>query len=94
MCHASTGRFSNASAIQIDLSACGEVLLDVEQRIWLQPGGTPDSLRFTVVVAMIPLIFAGAGLLKGFAITTIIGITIGVFVTRPAYSSFVEIMLK
>ena len=48
----------------------------------------------TVVVAMVPLIFAGAGLLKGFAITTIIGVTIGVFVTRPAYSSFVEIMLK
>lgn len=48
----------------------------------------------TVVVAMIPLIFAGAGLLKGFAITTIIGVTIGVFVTRPAYSAFVEIVLK
>ena len=48
----------------------------------------------TVVVAMIPLIFAGAGLLKGFAITTIIGVTIGVFITRPAYSSFVEIILK
>lgn len=48
----------------------------------------------TVVVAMIPLIFAGAGLLKGFAITTIIGVTIGVFVTRPAYSAFVEIILK
>lgn len=48
----------------------------------------------TVVVAMIPLIFAGAGLLKGFAITTIIGVTIGVFVTRPAYSAFVEVMLR
>ncbi len=48
----------------------------------------------TVVVAMIPLIFAGAGLLKGFAITTIIGVTIGVFITRPAYSAFVEIMMK
>ena len=48
----------------------------------------------TVVVAMIPLIFAGAGLLKGFAITTIIGVTIGVFITRPAYSDFVEIMMK
>jgi preprotein translocase subunit SecD len=49
---------------------------------------------FTVVVAMIPLVFAGAGLLKGFAITTLIGVTIGVFVTRPAYSNFIEIMLK
>ena len=48
----------------------------------------------TVVVAMIPLIVAGAGLLKGFAITPIIGVTIGVFVTRPAYSAFVEVMLK
>ncbi len=48
----------------------------------------------TVVVAMVPLIFAGAGLLKGFAITTIIGVTVGVFVTRPAYSAFIEIMLK
>ena len=49
---------------------------------------------FTLVVAMIPLMFAGAGLLKGFALTTIIGITVGVFVTRPAYSQFVEIFLK
>ncbi|MBI2655718.1 hypothetical protein HYX06_04840 [Candidatus Woesearchaeota archaeon] len=48
----------------------------------------------TVVVAMIPLIFAGAGLLKGFAITTIIGVTIGVFITRPAYSDFIEVMMK
>ena len=48
----------------------------------------------TVVVAMVPLIFAGAGLLKGFAVTTIIGVSIGVFVTRPAYSAFVEVMLK
>lgn len=48
----------------------------------------------TVVVAMIPLIFAGAGLLKGFAITTIIGASIGVFVSRPVYASLVEILLK
>lgn len=44
----------------------------------------------TVVVAMVPLIFAGAGLLKGFAITTIIGVSVGVFITRPAYAAFVE----
>ena len=48
----------------------------------------------TVVVAMIPLVFAGAGLLKGFAITTIIGVTVGVFVTRPAYAAFIELFLK
>lgn len=49
---------------------------------------------FTLVVAMIPLLSAGAGLLKGFAITTIIGISIGVFITRPAFAKIVEILLK
>ena len=33
---------------------------------------------FTAVVALLPLLWVGAGLLKGFAVTTIIGITVGV----------------
>ncbi|MBW2980397.1 hypothetical protein KY360_03205 [Candidatus Woesearchaeota archaeon] len=48
----------------------------------------------TTVVAMVPLMFAGAGLLKGFALTTIFGVSIGVFITRPAYAAVVEILLK
>lgn len=48
----------------------------------------------TVVVAMIPLLFAGAGMLKGFAFTTIAGVSFGVFITRPAYAAFIEILLK
>ncbi len=49
---------------------------------------------FTTLVAMIPLWFAGAGLLKGFALTTIIGISGGVLITRPAYAAVIEILLK
>jgi len=49
---------------------------------------------FTLVVAMIPLMFAGAGLLKGFAITTILGASIGVFITRPAFAVIAEHLLK
>jgi len=49
---------------------------------------------FTTLVAMLPLMRAGAGLLKGFAITTIIGISVGVFITRPAFAAVVEILLK
>ncbi len=45
---------------------------------------------FTALVAMFPLMWAGAGLLKGFAITTIIGLTVGVLITRPAYSDIVK----
>lgn len=44
--------------------------------------------------SMIPLLFAGAGLLKGFAITTIIGLTNGVFITRPAFAQMIEILLE
>lgn len=49
---------------------------------------------FATVAAMFPLIFAGAGLLKGFAITTIIGITNGVFITRPAFAEMMKIILS
>jgi len=44
---------------------------------------------FVSVVSMAPLFFAGAGLLRGFALTTIIGTTVGVFITRPAFSEMV-----
>jgi preprotein translocase subunit SecD len=49
---------------------------------------------FTGVAAMVPLLFAGAGLLKGFALTTILGISIGVFITRPAFAAVIEILLR
>lgn len=49
---------------------------------------------FTAVGSMFPLLFAGAGLLKGFALTTIIGVTVGVFVTRPAFASIIEFLIE
>ena len=49
---------------------------------------------FTTIVAMVPLLFAGAGLLKGFALTTIFGVSIGVFIARPAFAATIEILLK
>lgn len=49
---------------------------------------------FTTFVAMIPLAYFGAGQLKGFAITTIAGISIGVLLTRPAYAQLLKIILR
>jgi preprotein translocase subunit SecD len=40
----------------------------------------------TAVVSLLPLYWAGAGLLKGFAFTSLLGITAGVFITRPAFA--------
>jgi preprotein translocase subunit SecD len=47
---------------------------------------------FTAAVSMLPLLWAGAGLLKGFAFTTLIGITAGVFITRPAFADIIRKM--
>jgi preprotein translocase subunit SecD len=46
---------------------------------------------FTIVAAMLPLFWAGTGLLRGFALTTIIGVSVGILITRPA---FADIMRK
>lgn len=43
-----------------------------------------------VVFAMIPLILGGIGSLKGFAIATIVGVLIGILITRPAYVAIIE----
>ena len=48
----------------------------------------------TIVAAMVPLWWAGAGLLKGLAVTTIIGACAGVLITRPAFASIIEKLLK
>jgi len=48
----------------------------------------------TTVAAMVPLWNAGAGLIRGFAVTTIVGVTIGVFITRPAFASIAEKLFK
>ncbi len=45
---------------------------------------------FATVAAMLPLWNAGAGLFRGFALTTIAGATIGVLLTRPAFAAIIE----
>ena len=45
---------------------------------------------FTVVVSLLPLYWAVAGLFKGFVITTFIGVTVGVLLIRPAFSDMIR----
>lgn len=44
----------------------------------------------TTIFAMLPLLFVGVGLIRGFAITTIAGVLVGILVTRPAFARIVE----
>ncbi|WP_461462945.1 preprotein translocase subunit SecD [Methanobrevibacter sp.] len=55
----------------------------------------------TLIAAMLPLTYvgfargaSGIGTIAGFAFTTILGVLVGVFISRPAYAKFVEIFIK
>ena len=47
----------------------------------------------TTIAAMIPLFVMGVGMLKGFAITTIAGVLIGIFITRPAFARIIKYII-
>ncbi len=44
----------------------------------------------TILASLFPLFYVGAGLLRGFAVTSIIGIVLGVLITRPAFADMVK----
>jgi preprotein translocase subunit SecD len=48
----------------------------------------------TVIAAMLPLMVIGFGALRGFAITTMIGVLVGILITRPAFGAIVEKIVK
>ncbi|MDY9927615.1 preprotein translocase subunit SecD [Methanosarcina sp.] len=48
----------------------------------------------TTIIAMSPLVVMGFGTLKGFAITTIIGVFIGVVIARPVYGVVIKELLE
>jgi len=51
------------------------------------------SSFLTTFVAIFPLLIAGLGLLRGFATMMIIGILVGMFITRPAFARLAEKLL-
>lgn len=67
----------------------GEALLSLKKRL-KRAFAIILGAYFTSLVSLLPLMWAGAGLLKGFAITTIIGISVGVFITRPAFGDMLK----
>ena len=52
------------------------------------------SVFALVIVAMLPLFWAGAGMLKGFALTTIISVCVGILITRPAFADLIKMIVK
>tara|TARA_A100001037_G_scaffold19927_1_gene16862 strand:- start:7536 stop:9071 length:1536 start_codon:yes stop_codon:yes gene_type:complete len=52
------------------------------------------AAAITTIVALSPLAVLSLGDLRGFAIVTILGVLIGVLVTRPAYGDILKFLLK
>ncbi len=48
----------------------------------------------TVIAGVLPMMFIGVGAMKGFAVTTILGIFIGIVITRPAFARVAEKILE
>lgn len=67
-------------------------------RVFVSRIGKAFSIIFgaaaTMVIAMAPLVVMGFGTLKGFAITTIIGVLIGVVIARPVYAVVIKEFLN
>jgi preprotein translocase subunit SecD len=49
---------------------------------------------FTIIAAMLPLLWAGAGMLRGFAISTIVSVLVGILITRPAFADIIKNMTQ
>ncbi len=47
-----------------------------------------------IIMSVVPMIFIGVGVMKGFAITTLIGTLIGALITRPAFSIVAQKVLE
>lgn len=77
--------------VLLDETKHKEQSLNVKQKIKMAFGIILGAYA-TAVVSLLPLWWAGAGLLKGFVFTTLTGITIGVLITRPAFADIVRMV--
>ncbi len=64
------------------------------QKRFLRALGIIVVAASTTVIAMLPLALMDLSSLRGFAIVTILGVLIGVFITRPAYGKVIMALLS
>jgi preprotein translocase subunit SecD len=52
------------------------------------------SAAATIIASVVPMLFIGVGAMKGFAVTTLLGIFIGLVITRPAFAIVAQRVLE
>lgn len=80
------------------------ILLDASSKKEEQEESLRDKIKLaffiilgsfaTNVASMLPLFWTGAGMLRGFALTTIIGVSVGILITRPAFADLIKQMTQ
>jgi len=81
-----------SKAFAIIFAAAATTIIAMSPLLWMGFGALAAAA--TTIIAMSPLLWMGFGALKGFAITTIIGVLIGVLIARPAYGRVIRDMLE
>jgi preprotein translocase subunit SecD len=88
------------TGVDVQIMVLDEILLGTRERVYTLKQRVKRaffiifSAAFTTIAAMIPLMIIGIGVMRGFAITTTLGILIGVFITRPAFGKVAEKILE
>lgn len=90
---AAIGTGVNDQIVILDEAKQKEESLNIKQKI-KRAFTIIFGVYLTAIASLLPLWWAGAGLLRGFVFTTLIGITIGVLVTRPAFADMIKLIEK
>ncbi len=90
---ATLGTSVDAQIMVIDELTAGERLYTTKQKLkraFFMIFGSAG----TVMAAMLPLAIIGIGVMRGFAIVTMMGVLIGIFITRPAFARLAEFIIE
>jgi len=88
------------TGVDAQLMIIDEILMGAQQKIYTAKQRLKRAFFMifgaaaTVIAAMLPLGIIGIGIMRGFAIVTVIGVLIGIFITRPAFGKIAEYILQ
>jgi preprotein translocase subunit SecD len=97
---AAIGTGTNDQIIIIDEMLLGGGASEEEKKVYSTKQRVKRAFFFvfsaasTIIASVIPMMFIGVGAMKGFAVTTLIGVFIGIVITRPAFAIVAERVLE
>jgi protein-export membrane protein SecD len=97
---AAIGTGTNDQIIIIDEILGGGAEEDEEKKVYTSKQRVKRAFFFvfsaasTIIASLVPMLFIGMGAMKGFAVTTLLGIFIGVVITRPAFAIVAQKVLE